>query len=550
MRVIVAVFSVVIFLSGSVVWGSSVGNAEEGLLVPVHIKKGTSLIRLTRLYCTSQYHWKKLAEINGLTPPYTIYEGKTVQIPLDLLKKEMVAAKIAYVTKGVFRVIKDGSLQQIKKEEQIYPGQTIVTEKNGFAHLVFPDNKYVRISGDSLFTITYSIRLVDQSLKAEFFLKRGKVSIDVKKKLKKNDTFNTRSPVSVTGIRGTAYRMKMDGNLNIIETLRGKVLLAAAGKKVEINEGEGIVIRDGKLSSGPQNLPPAPQVPVLKSVYRELSPRIPSPIVDDGYCFLYIAVDPEGKKIVWSGRSENGGDFVVSGLEDGLYYAFFTIVNSAQMEGNVAGPVPFERRTIPSILMFEPNFNGKILFGSSIDLQWRKTEGASSYTLQIARDVAFTDLVTEVNVKGTKYQQSDLLPGTYFFRIQAVAEDGFLSDFGSVDSVVLKEISSFVDSAAISSSREDISLRWQERGDDLRYDIEIARDDNFTQIVSSIEGLSGTEFTPGPLDPGTYRVRLRTILPTGEVSPWSSTRKLVIPPPSFGVMDGVILAVFLGLMLL
>lgn len=524
-------------------------DLDKTLLIPVHIEKGTSLIRLAREFCTSKYHWKELAKINGLNPPYMIYAGETIHIPFDLLKRERVSARIASVIGGVFWMKKDGSLQQIGKGENILPGQTLVTEKDGFAHLILPDNRYIRISSNSKFTLTYLLRLTDHSLKAEFFLERGNISLDVRQKLKKNETFNARTPVSVTGVRGTSYRVKMDGDTNIVETLRGKVALSAGGTMVLIKEGKGSMVKKGEAPSAPQSLPAAPPLPVMEKIYREVTLRIPVPVIAEGHCLLRITSDEAGEKTIWQGRAAKGEDFVITGFEDGHYYAFFTAVNSVQLEGKVAGPVAFQLRTTPSAPILRSRCDGMSIFGSSFDIRWLGVEGAVKYFTQVAEDESFENLLTEVEVEKTEYRQSGIAPGKYYFRVQSIAEDGFRSDFSCVDSVVMKEMPSMGALPAPSSGKE-VALRWHEMGEDVLYDIQIAKDAGFSRVVSSATGLQQAEFSPESLEPGRYWVRMRVTLATGEVSPWTPTQELVVPPPSFGMADGIILGLFLTLMVL
>ncbi len=443
---------------------------EEMLLVPIYIEEGISLIHLTEKYCTSKYHWKEIAQINNLTEPYKIYEGDTVKIPLELLKKKIASARISSIVGSVYRLQSDdGSLQPVKEGEKIGAGETLVTGEDGFAYLVLSDNRFIRISSNSQFTFTYLFQLEDKSLKAEFFLENGNVSIDVRRKLGKNETMQTRTPISITGVRGTFYRVKMDGDTSAVETLRGNVALSAAGSMVMVKEGKGSLVKDGAPPSAPQKLPPAPPVPAMKKVYREPGLRIASPQVKEGHCRLRICSDKAGETTVWTAESTDGKDFLIVGLEDGEYYAFFTTINAQGLEGLPTAAIPFLLRTVPGAPVLSSPYDGRQLFDPAFTFRWLKGKGDAGYRVQVASDKEFTNLLAEEECEDTEYTYQNAAPGTYHFRAQAVADDGFCSNYSLADSVEIKELPEFGPIPPVAAG-EKVVLRWQGMGDGVFYD--------------------------------------------------------------------------------
>ena len=181
----------------------SVSPCHSDTLIPIIIKDGSNLTHIARDYCNSRNDWKILARINGINPPFTVYPGQTLQVPLSLLLAEKLFAKVDSVSGGVFILENDKTLIPLKKGDHVRPGQTVVTKEDGFAFLIFPDNRYTRLAGGTRFSMTYLVRLTDGSMKAEFFLEKGRIVHSVKSRLKRNETFLTKTPVSVTGVRGT-----------------------------------------------------------------------------------------------------------------------------------------------------------------------------------------------------------------------------------------------------------------------------------------------------------------------------------------------------------
>lgn len=525
--------------------------AHAGELIPITIEKGITLIHLTRQYCTSEYHWKELAKINNLKPPYLIIAGDTLYAPIELVKTEMVTARVASVIGGVY-VLEDGKqLKRLHKGDTILPGQTLVTEEDGFAHLIFPDNKYTRISSNSKFTLTYLIRLVDKSLKAEFFLEKGRITHSVKKKLKANETFTTRTPVSVTGVRGTEFRVKVGlDNTNIVETLKGEVQLSGEGGTVGIKAGEGIKVEKGKELLKPVKLPPPPPLLKVEDVYRELPVIFPTVVDEDVDRFrLRITEDAQGNNTVLEKTATPGQDLVLLALPDGEYFGFLTSINKESFESAPSSPFKLYLRTIPGPPIFKSPLNGKAIFQPDIKTDWLDQEVAANYFIQLATDQFFTNVVNDAVQKGTTYRATNLDPGKYYLRVQSIAADGFRSLFSLVDSWEIRKTPTL--SNFQGSWEGGVDLKWASMGEGIVYDLQLSGNKEFTKVLKDVQGLPTSAYAiSDKLEPGTYYIRVRGVLSDGQQSPWTPYQILKVPQPSFSVRDGAVLAGFLSLFLL
>ncbi|HID70661.1 MAG TPA: hypothetical protein EYP35_09475, partial [Desulfobacterales bacterium] len=231
-------------------------------LVPLHIQKGTNLISIARQFCKKESDWKTIARINRLKPPYLIYNNSTIQIPLSLLVTETVSAKVASVSGSPRIITEDSQSNILNKGDLVVPGQTIRTQRNEFVHLIYPNHKHTRIGPQSEMTLVYLMRLTDGNLKAEFSLEKGNIIHILKKKLKPNEHFQTRTPVTIAGVRGTEFRVKaVDTETSIVETLTGRVALNGAGKQIVLNKGQGSKVKKDQPPAPPHSLPPSPTPP-------------------------------------------------------------------------------------------------------------------------------------------------------------------------------------------------------------------------------------------------------------------------------------------------
>ena len=197
---------------------------KEDRLIPLHVAAGTNLIHLARNYCRDRSDWQEIARINQLTEPYLIIRDSSIQVPLSLLIVEKLSVTVASVHGRVDLLTGKEQAVPLTKGDILMPGQTVRTGSEGYTHLILPNNTYTRIEPDSELTLNYLFRLRDGNIKADFFLGRGTVIHWMREKMRANDSFQNRTPIAVTGIRGTEFRLKMaEAKANTVEIGRAHV---------------------------------------------------------------------------------------------------------------------------------------------------------------------------------------------------------------------------------------------------------------------------------------------------------------------------------------
>ncbi len=524
----------------------SVSPCRSEPLIPIIVKDGSNLTHIARDYCNSRDDWKILARINRINPPFTVYPGQTLQVPLSLLLTEKLFAKVDSVSGGVF-VLKNGNtLIPLKKGDHVRPGQTVVTEEDGFAFLIFPDNRYTRLAGGTRFSMTYLVRLTDDSMKAEFFLEKGRIVHSVKSRLKRNETFFTKTPVSVTGVRGTEFRMKVTGeNTNIIETIKGIVGVQASGKTIAVEKGKGLKVIAGEPPRQPRDLPPSPPLPRLAPVYKTLPVVLTVPGLEATTSLrLRVATDPEGMHTALEQLIKAGQQFTLMALEDRTYYGYLTQIDERHFESLPAGPFEIKVRTVPSAPIITDSLEGKTLFKKNISHKWLRGAEAGKFFVQLARDRNFKTIIEEKIQEKSEYTTAELTPGEYFFRLQAIADDGFHSNFSRVDSWKIVEQPSLDNFEPVTG--KNVVLRWESMGDGIVYDFQVAKDKEFHSLIVDKSGLVEPSFQfIDYLEPANYYVRVRGVLSDGQVSPWTPYQVLTIEQEPFGILDAGVALFFL-----
>ena len=512
------------------------GNAKTDTLVPLHVQRGTNLIRIARQYCLHPSDWKTIASLNHLKSPYIIYADSTLLIPLHILRSKEISATVISLKGRPQLVDRDTKASPLHKGDAVFPGQTVVTRDDEYVHLIYPDHKHSRIGPESKMLLVYLMRLADDNLQAEFFLEQGRMTNAIEKRLKANEHFRTRTPMAITGIRGTEFRVRVeDEKSSVVETLKGKVALSAAGRDVLIHKGQGVRVQKGQPPAQPRPLPPVPPLPELKPVYRTLPVQITTPAQKGRSAFhLRITADAKGFDTLIDQSVRPGEIFSISSLADGEYSLFLSAVDLEGFESLPTAPSRLKIRTTPGAPIISSPNSGQQFFTETVKIRWLKSDKADHYELQLARDKGFTDLVDSRSVKDSFYVTPKLEPGRYFFRVRLVTEDGFETLYSSLLDWQIMEQPKLGNLTASTSGGEDgITLRWPPMANMKSYGIQIATDRDFTDIIAEQEGLTEPSYTINFLIvAGTYYVRIHSTTEDGLVSPWTAPQEMVVESDS------------------
>lgn len=544
-------FALLLVLAGFALPSRATEPDKEDRLIPLHVAAGTNLIHLARNYCRDRSDWREIARINQLTEPYLIIRDTSIQVPLSLLIVEKLSVTVASVHGRVDLLTGKEQTAPLTKGDILMPGQTVRTGPEGYTHLILPDNTYTRIEPDSQLTLNYLFRLRDGNIKADFFLGRGTVIHWVREKMRANDSFQNRTPIAVTGIRGTEFRLKMaDAKANTVETLRGRVEVSGSGRSTTLVPGQGLRVQEGKPPEQPRPLPAAPALPKLEQLYRSLPATITAPAHGDArFIRLRITADEQAQVTLFDQRVAPGGRFTVGTLAEGVSFASLTAIDGDNFESTVTGPLLFTVRTIPATPVIASPKTGSTLWGKQGTIEWLASDQVDYYALQLAADQQFKQLIDEQRLKTSAYTSPELQPGTYYFRVKAVAPDGFSTLYSIPVAWKLAASPKMEGMEATANVRP--TLQWPMMAEDWTYDLQVAGDEEFNTLVVDQKGMASTSFTfEEQLAAGTYYVRIRGVENGQPASPWTPSQTMTVKPKPLGWEELLIGVLTLGIFLL
>ena len=514
---------------------ATAGAAAQEPIVEYRVSQRDTLIGLSQTVFISPQAWREIARLNRLPDPNRIVPGQVLRVPARLMRMRPVPATLTSSV-GEVRVGGVAAPAGVALAE----GQQIETGANGSAVLGLADGSRVRIPPSSLAEIIASrgpgatdaqaTKLAgDGWFTGAMRMLRGSVEV-LATKLKRSQPLEVTTPTAVVGVRGTQYRVSLDGDTNATrsEVLEGKVKLESAQRSVgtDLAAGFGAAIDATAKKPEPVKLLPAPDLAAMPERFERPLVRFALPTEKDTVR-VQVAQDEAFERIVSDSKVIAGSDVRIAGLDDARWFLRARRLDGQGIEGyDAARPFVLKARPEPPASN-TPRAGGKQSLGP-VEFQWSPNIEAKTARLQVARDEAFKDLVAErEGIDSTRLTLDLGGAGIYFWRLASTRADGDKGPFGDAQRFELRPLPE-PPKGGLDGDGKSLTLAWSGRPEDTQH-VELARDPAFKEIVAQAD-LSAPEWTvPRPSSSGTYYFRYRSIEPDGFVGPYSSTLLIEVP---------------------
>jgi hypothetical protein len=190
------------------------------------MKAGDTLIGIGQKYFINGQAVAKVQTLNRIANPYKIAVGKTVSIPTDLLRARPVTAQIASFSGDAFV---NGS--RAKVGQALAEGQVIQTGQGGFLTFVIEGGSRTTLPSRSRVRIARLREyLLTKGRDVELSVEAGRTETHAAPAPNPQSRFRIRTPVAVSAVRGTVFRIGFDGvdKPSLTEVVEGKVAVDGA----------------------------------------------------------------------------------------------------------------------------------------------------------------------------------------------------------------------------------------------------------------------------------------------------------------------------------
>jgi hypothetical protein len=500
------------------------------------VARADTLIGLSKSVLVAPDAWREVARINKLSNANRIRPGQHLLIPARLMRSEVVGATLVSVS-GDVQLAGAPAVAGATVAE----GQSVQTGAAGSAVIALADGSQVRIPPSSLAEVAASrsygrpkgTATVESSgwFAGTMRVLRGSVEVFATKVLRAKP-LEVITPTAVVGVRGTRYRVGFDDDakgLTHAEVIEGKVRFDPPSGPSGSDLPGGFGAAADARASGVivAALLPAPDLASVPARFERPVVRFQLDASVSNPLRVQVASDAAFEKMMSDQVVPIGTEVRIAGLDDAAWFVRARRIDTQGIEGfDATSRFVLKARPEPPAYR-APRTAAKQPIGS-IEFSWAQNTEATAARWQIAEDPAFTRIVQERDNIDTAGLRADLTtPGDYFWRVASIRADGDHGPFGDPQALTLRPMPE-PPSGGPSPDGSALVFRWDGRAED-RFEVQLARDLAFTDIVASADVSTAEWSLPMPSRSGRYYFRYRSIEPDGFVSPFSDKATIEVP---------------------
>lgn len=416
-------------------------NVNQEAIWLYTVNQDDSFEIIYKKYLNKRANVAELAKYNQHKLTKKLQPGQIISIPVEMLKKIPTSAQVLLVYGDVLVTsVPTTEKRKIQKGDFLTQGDTLETGKNSLAKLLFADGSNMDIQPNSNLSIQASYKYIGkETYVTHLKLVKGRTEVKANPEHVVGNTLQVETPSAIAAVRGTQFRVGAEGDIALQETLDGRVAFSAAEngvvQEILVAKGYGSVAEKGKAPTPPIQLPDVPDVSALpKLVEQNIADfNLPQP---QGVAALVsqLALDAEFTQIL-NEQATQSGKLSFADLTDGQYYLRIRAQDQHGLQGGDAIHVFNVKIRLPKpepvLELIEPA-DGAVIPLAPTELSWTPIPAANSYTVQIARDSHFVDIVFERRVSFDKLTINQSFgAGEFYWRV-VVLSDGKPQKFSEV----------------------------------------------------------------------------------------------------------------------
>ncbi len=494
------------------------------------VKEGDNLWDLTVDYLKNISYVKKVQKLNNIQDPWQMSPGTEIRIPAKWLRSFPMLVRVENI-RGQAELIdeKTGDSSKLISGVLVIVGDTIRTGENSSVVLGFIDGTRLSLEENSELKVQFLggyeyTGLTDSRL----YLKQGRLETQVTPRKDTANHFIISTPVSVTSVRGTDYRVSAEpqNETSKTEVLEGGVLVSSSDKALLIPHGFGTIAAVDREPIPPVKLLDPPSI---EDVPRLLE-RVPVQLKlmdlpkDQGYR-VQISDTPQFDNLLFNKPFSSAMIRTVD-LPDGKYQMRVRGIDKNGLEGKNS-QFPFVLNALPEPpFLLEPK-PGEGILEEAPTFKWAENKANQGYHFQVAETKDFTEVLVNIsnNTETGLTLEKPLKIGKFYWRVAAIDQEG---DGPFSDPQMLRRILPAPKIETPDFENENLVLRFRKGLPGQKYQVQMAEDENFTVLLVDEQIEEPKLELPMP-DSGEYFVRIRTIDPDGFIGPFGVPQVIEVP---------------------
>jgi hypothetical protein len=379
------------------------------------VRHGDTLLGLTAKYLQGADAFDRVASANRLPDNNRIFSGNVLIVPIAIMRAEPLQAKIVSF-KGGTSLVTGGRQVPASMGLAIRPGDVLQTAVDGFVTIQLSNGSRMTLPTQSRVRIVQMRQfLLTKSTDFDFAVEKGRTEISVTPATSPNNLFRLRTPIAVSAVRGTKFRIgyESQNDPSLTEVIEGKVAVdgsnpAAATSTVPAGFGAAAKVTG---DVGTEELLSAPAISNAARLWRNrfLDFDVAPVATARGYK-LQLAKDADFQDMVAETRSATT-TLRLAGIDNGTYFARAMAIAPSGLEG-LSRTVRINRELAPLIASVSAS-GGQQRFTWETDRR-----GDPLFRLQLFPGIMnATPVIDEIGITGSAMTINSLPSGNYVWRV-------------------------------------------------------------------------------------------------------------------------------------
>lgn len=395
-------------------------TGEEGA-ISYTMEPGDTLYGLASEYFLSNAFVPQVQKLNRIANARAIPVGAVVEVPREFLKSIPVSLNVRF-TRGEVSIRQGSAVREAEKNMVVRPGAIITTGARAFVSLEGGDGQTrVALPSNSRVQIKRARRyLLGNRLDVDLRVLRGRGEI-VAPKLQEDERFNTGTPLAVTAVRGTEFRVGFDEDaaLALTEVVEGLVKISAGKTQLSVPAGIGVASDESGLGTPEDLLAPPEFVDPNKTQTGELVTFTLVPVEGAVAYRTQIAEDQTFHEVI-ADEVTTQPSVSFHGIPDNRLSVRSRSIAASGLEGDVTPLQSFRRKRVGTTGGLAPS-----PFADAFKFVWQPQGDGQSYAgfRLWEKGKPDTFLVDEAGLSNEGLYVSNLAPGDYQWQVSVFVID-------------------------------------------------------------------------------------------------------------------------------
>jgi len=447
------------------------------------LRPGDNLLKISQSLLNRQHSWTELLRHNNIEQVANLAPGSIIRIPMHWLKHQPQPAKVLSISgRAQIKRANDTRFKILKDFMQVRVGDEVSTLQ-GNVVIEFADGSTIRLEEQSNLIFNKlshfgKTGMVDTRLR----LKRGALSTEVTP-LVKGSRYEITTPSAVAAVRGTNFRVVSSDNQTKIEVIEGSVDFSGKHGATIVKAGEGAVIKQNSSTIERSILPAPPKPQFASKTVTDLPSKLTWEQQKNIEQYkLQITDKQNNDKLIRTNKSTKP-EALLENIQNGEYDIAMRSIDKNGFEG-IDSVTKVSVDISSEIAQLISPKNESVIETPKPEFLWQLKDESILSKLEIAKDVNFSSVIGahSFNKKAAFKMDTPLAPGTYFWRVQTMAEDS-KQTASAIHSFSLRGVLSPVKILSVNYVESQVGLFWNKIKNADAYTLQIATTNDFEKVI-------------------------------------------------------------------